>query len=88
MNPSDDFYVRHFKEPCGPQSRAFRVLAHLLVAEAIAAWRQGADSEDGAQNADIGRTYLLNYVVFAPYYCEGVADVRDIIATIRGKPGI
>lgn len=27
MNPSDNFYVRHFKEPCGQQSRAFRVLS-------------------------------------------------------------
>lgn len=32
-----------------------------------------------------GRTYLLNYIIFAPFYCEGAEDVRDITATIKGE---
>ena len=29
--------------------------------------------------------YLLNYIIFTPYYCDGEEDVRDIAATISGK---
>ena len=32
-----------------------------------------------------GRSYLLNYIIFTPYYCDGEEDVRDIAATISGK---
>ena len=42
------------------------------------------DRPDGATD-DEGRTYLLNYVIFAPYFCEGKDDVRRIISTIRGE---
>lgn len=44
--------------------------------------------DDGAKTAsadDIGRTYLLNYIIFTPYFCEGEQDVREIAAAIRGE---
>ena len=43
------------------------------------------DREGSGPSVDVGRSYLLNYVIFAPYYCEDEADIRDIAATIRGE---